>query len=116
MGSLDTFIISMWLMNDTTISLNILIVENLTKSFFYYAHERLWFKSSITNSTIRHFIKPFTWRLIASLDTFVISSFLFNDISLGIKLSFFEIFTKIVLYYLHDKFWYLSKYRIIDDK
>lgn len=115
-GSLDTFLLSIFIIDDVNISLKITFLETISKTILYYYHERFWFKSSINNSKIRHFIKPFTWRVLASIDTLLISSILFNDIKLGFQLSVYEVFTKIILYYLHDKLWYQSKFGLINEK
>ncbi len=115
-GSLDTFLLSLFIIDDVNISLKITFLETISKILLYYYHERFWFKSSINSSKIRHFIKPFTWRLLASVDTLLISSILFNDIKLGFELSIYEVFTKIILYFLHDKLWYQSKFGLINEK
>ena len=115
-GSLDTFLLSLFIIDDVNISLKITFLETISKTILYYYHERFWFKTSIINSKIRHFIKPFTWRVLASIDTLLISSILFNDIKLGFQLSVYEVFTKIILYYLHDKLWYQSKFGLINEK
>jgi len=63
----------------------------------------------------RHIAKTLTWRLVGTLDTFLISTFLvhyINDTSvlhsavIGGWISGLEIITKIILYYLHERFWY----------
>ena len=115
-GSLDTFLLSFLIIDDVNISLKITLLETISKTIFYYFHERFWFNSSVKNSKTRHFIKPFTWRLVASLDTLLISSVLFNDIKLGFQLSLYEVFNKIILYYIHDKLWYQSKFGLINEK
>jgi uncharacterized membrane protein len=115
-GSLDTFLLSFLIIDDVNISLKITLLETISKTIFYYFHERFWFNSSVKNSKTRHFIKPFTWRLVAILDTLLISSVLFNDIKLGFQLSLYEVFTKIILYYIHDKLWYQSKFGLINEK
>lgn len=108
-GSFDTFILSNWINREMDISLSIVISEVFSKSILYYFHERFWFNSSITNTRIRHLIKPFSWRLIATIDTFLISSFFFGDFYKGAQLSLLELLTKVILYYIHDKAWYYSK-------
>ena len=115
-GSLDTFLLSLLIIDDVNISLKISIIETISKTLFYYLHEKFWFKSSIKNSKTRHLIKPFTWRLFASLDTLFISSFFFSDIKLGFQLGVYEVFTKIILYYLHEKLWYQSRFGLANEK
>jgi uncharacterized membrane protein len=50
-------------------------------------------------------VKAFTWRLTGSIDTFLLSWFISGSIKLGATISFFEFFTKIALYYLHERAW-----------
>jgi len=63
----------------------------------------------------RHIAKTLTWRIVGTLDTFLISTFLIhyiNDTSylysalIGGWISGLEIITKTILYYLHERFWY----------
>ena len=64
----------------------------------------------------RHIAKTLTWRIVGTLDTFLISTFLIyhiNDTNYldsaiqGGWISGLEIITKTILYYLHERFWYL---------
>ena len=88
----------------------------ITKLILYYLHERFWFNSNLTNSKIRHLVKPFTWRAIGTLDTLIISSLLFDDFFMGAQLASLETLTKLVLYYLHDKIWYKLKFGLDEKK
>lgn len=81
------------------------------KMFFYYLHERFWYKLNINwNHNVRHIAKAFSWRIIASLTTFVIVIILFQDqensIEKGITIAVFEFFLKMLFYYGHEEAWY----------
>ena len=63
----------------------------------------------------RHVAKTLTWRIVGTLDTFLISTFLIyhiNDTNYldsaaqGGWIAGLEIITKTILYYLHERFWY----------
>ena len=63
----------------------------------------------------RHIAKTLTWRIVGTLDTFLISTFLIHYINdtnyldsalIGGWISGLEIITKTILYYLHERFWY----------
>ena len=54
----------------------------------------------------RHIAKSISWRFIATIDTIVIAFIISSDLSSGLKIGLFEIITKIVLYYLHERFWF----------
>jgi uncharacterized membrane protein len=45
-GSIDTFIIALFVTGDLGISASIGVVEILTKSVLFYLHERVWLRSS----------------------------------------------------------------------
>ena len=109
-ASIDTFIIANFITGHSLDALKISLFEVLTKLFLYYLHEKIWFNSPIRNTKIRHLIKPFSWRLIGTLDTFLISYLITGSFINGIQISLIESLTKILLFYLHDKIWYKSKY------
>ena len=54
----------------------------------------------------RSFIKTLTWRLVATLDTFLISWFITGSVIIGASIISLEVITKMVLYYLHEKAWF----------
>ena len=53
----------------------------------------------------RSLLKTLTWRVLASLDTFLISWFVSGEISIGATIATIEIITKLVIYYLHERAW-----------
>jgi uncharacterized membrane protein len=53
----------------------------------------------------RSFIKAITWRLTGTLDTFMLSYIITGKAKLALAISGMEIFTKIFLYYLHERVW-----------
>tara|TARA_R100000541_G_C1866320_1_gene80090 strand:+ start:270 stop:497 length:228 start_codon:yes stop_codon:yes gene_type:complete len=57
----------------------------------------------------RHLLKTITWRLIGTLDTMIIAYVISGDPLLGLSIGGVEIFTKMILYYLHERVWYKSK-------
>ncbi|MBU2019908.1 MAG: DUF2061 domain-containing protein [Bacteroidetes bacterium] len=54
----------------------------------------------------RHILKSITWRTIGTLDTILLSYILTGNISMGLKIGGIELFTKMLLYYLHERAWY----------
>lgn len=60
----------------------------------------------------RHLAKTITWRLIGTLDTIIISWIISGDPMIGLKVGFIEVFTKMVLYFLHERIWYKTKFGI----
>ena len=57
----------------------------------------------------RHLAKTISWRTIGTLDTVLISYFVTGEISYGIKIGAFEIISKMLLYYFHERLWFKSK-------
>jgi uncharacterized membrane protein len=53
----------------------------------------------------RSFAKAVTWRIAASIDTFIISFFVTGKMSLAGTIAGVEVVTKIVIYYLHERIW-----------
>ena len=57
----------------------------------------------------RHIAKTITWRIIGTLDTFLLSWLISGNIRLGSQIAIMELVTKMVLYYLHERVWFRSK-------
>lgn len=61
----------------------------------------------------RHALKTVTWRLVGTLDTFILSWIITGDVKIGGAIAGVEVITKMVLYYLHERVWYnYSKFGI----
>jgi uncharacterized membrane protein len=54
----------------------------------------------------RHLLKTITWRILGTLDTMIISWFITGSWQWGLAIGGVEIFTKMILYYLHERVWY----------
>lgn len=84
-------------------------VEFFLKLGVYYLHERVWqriISKSQRKSTTVTLQKTISWRVVATSMTFVISGAIldsFDGIALAIALT--ELFTKFILYYLHERLW-----------
>ncbi|WP_178990299.1 DUF2061 domain-containing protein [Winogradskyella schleiferi] len=57
----------------------------------------------------RHLAKTITWRIIGTLDTFLLSWFISDNIQFGSQIALLELVTKMILYYLHERAWFKSK-------
>ncbi len=53
----------------------------------------------------RTIVKTTTWRIIASLTTFIISWVLTGDLLIGASIGSIEAIAKIFLYYFHERVW-----------
>jgi len=57
----------------------------------------------------RHIVKTITWRIIGTLDTMLLGWFISGDPRIGIKIGGLELFTKMILYYFHERAWYIYR-------
>lgn len=53
----------------------------------------------------RSIVKAFSWRLTGTLDTILISFLISGRIKIALSIGFVELFTKLTLYYLHERAW-----------
>jgi len=54
----------------------------------------------------RHIAKTITWRIIGTLDTMIIAWVITGSWQWGLAIGGIEVFTKIILYFLHERAWY----------
>ncbi|MFB1020166.1 MAG: DUF2061 domain-containing protein [Flavobacteriales bacterium] len=57
-------------------------------------------------SRIRHIAKTITWRIIASLTTFILAFIFTQDITKSLWLMGTEMVLKLLLYYYHERVWF----------
>jgi len=62
-------------------------------------------KDFILENHQRSIIKAVSWRVLGTIDTIVISYIITRSITLSASIGIVEIFTKMILYYLHERFW-----------
>ena len=105
-GSLDTLLLSWFISGDLSTGIQIGVVEVVTKMILYYAHERLWFKADLENTSKRHILKTISWRTIGTIDTSILAWIVTGNPLTGLKIGVSEVFTKMLLYYGHEKLWY----------
>lgn len=92
----------------------IAITEVVTKTVFYFLHERFWvwlsWGASVVNGKrketyARSTTKTATWRTLASLDTMVLAWFFTGNIATALSIGGLEVFTKLILYFFHERIW-----------
>ena len=54
----------------------------------------------------RHLAKAVSWRIVGTLDTILVSTLVTGDPLIGVSIGLIEIFSKIFLYYGHERTWY----------
>ncbi len=74
-------------------------------------------KTPFKDSNKRSIVKGISWRLFASVDTFLISWIIFGNYIWAGSIALMEILTKILLYYLHERLWNIIPFgRTIEGK
>lgn len=53
----------------------------------------------------RSLVKAISWRVLGSIDTFVLSWFFTSSVKAAGAIAITEVLTKMVLYYLHERAW-----------
>jgi uncharacterized membrane protein len=121
-GTIDTFILSWIVTGNPLTGIKIGLAEVVTKMILYYLHERVWFKINLSKTGIvlksnkRHIAKTFTWRAVGTLDTMMLSWIITGNPFTGLKIGVAELFTKMILYYLHERVWYRKDYGLKNRK
>lgn len=59
---------------------------------------------------IRSIIKSISWRFIGTIDTILISWLITGKVSLALSIGVIELFTKMVLYFFHERIWNAVKW------
>ena len=101
----------------------IAMTEVATKLTLYYLHERFWSRLHWDRtvdeeghhraSRRRSATKTATWRVLASLDTMVLGLVFTGNLATAISIGGFEIITKLVFYFFHERAWARVRWGII---
>ncbi len=105
-GTADTFLWS-WLITHQPIAAGaIASLETFTKIFLFYVHERLWrLFPWAPNARLRSLVKAVSWRVVGSLDTFILTMIVTGKLRYAVSIAGVEALTKIGLYYVHERIW-----------
>ncbi len=60
--------------------------------------------ASPKEKTLRIFVKATSWRILATCDTVMLSYIFTGQITSALKIGITEVFTKIILFYLHERY------------
>ncbi len=128
-GTMDTIFLSWLFTGSITSALKIGSIEVFTKIFLYYVHERIWLKLKYGREQVlnaegvyiqkdkhyRSVVKGMSWRFFGTLDTIIIAFFVTGNHNTALSIGFTEVFTKVGLYYLHERLWYKVKFGLKKD-
>ena len=59
---------------------------------------------------LRSLLKTISWRIVGTLDTMCLGWIITGSPLIGLKIGALELFTKMILYYLHERLWLQSKF------
>lgn len=111
-GTIDTIMLAWIISGNPLAALKIGASEVVTKMILYYLHERVWYnvklgvKKNGDNTRKRHITKTVSWRIIGTLDTMTLAWIVTGNPLTGFKIGIAEVFTKMFLYYFHERAWY----------
>ena len=140
MGTLDTLLLSFVILSflaplfgleeasgaeKMKTAVSIALTEVATKMLLYYLHERLWSRvrwdrtldeeGNYKGGLRRSVTKTATWRVIASADTMLLGLLFTGNLATAISIGGFEVITKLVLYFFHERFWTRIRWGIISE-
>lgn len=61
-------------------------------------------------SVKRHVAKTITWRIVGTVDTMIVGWIISGNPMTGVKIGGFEVLTKMVLYFVHERVWFKVNY------
>ena len=64
---------------------------------------------------LRSLLKTISWRIVGTLDTMCLGWIITGSPLIGLKIGALELFTKMILYYFHERLWLQSKYGTKDN-
>jgi len=121
-GTIDTMVMAFIITGKLDNAIKIGLTEVLTKIILYYLHERLWNvipfgrQGAKGPSHARSLTKGVSWRAVGTMDTMFISYLITGSALNALKIGGLEVFSKIALYYLHERIWATVKWgRIIKE-
>lgn len=111
LGTADTILLSFLVTGSIKASLTIGLTEVFTKIALYYLHERIWDRipfgriHGVGPTHGRSLVKGISWRALGTIDTMVIAYFITGVPLDAVTIGGFELFTKIALFYVHERIW-----------
>lgn len=67
--------------------------------------KKLFSSKSGKDSNAKSLLKSISWRIVGTIDTIIISYFVTGEFVMAISIGSVEVFSKIILYYFHERAW-----------
>jgi uncharacterized membrane protein len=120
---MDTILLAYIVTGTFSAAIKIGLVEVMTKIALYYCHERMWNVipfgriHGVGPTHARSLVKGISWRCFGTMDTIIISYFVTGVWVNAFAIGGFELITKVLIYYVHERVWGRIKWgRIIATK
>ena len=84
-----------------------MFLDQLTKKFFSPKPGK--------DSNAKSLLKAVSWRIVGTIDTIVISYLITGQLVMAVSIGTVEVFSKIILYYLHERVWENATKNKIDE-
>lgn len=62
-------------------------------------------ENKMVDKSSRSILKTISWRMIGTIDTVLISWVVVGNLNFAVTIGVVELFTKILLYFLHERAW-----------
>lgn len=76
-----------------------------------HGEKRRYEKNVVGDRPYISLFKTISWRIVGTVDTITISYIITGSIGNALSIGGFEIFSKMILYYLHERAWNRAKNR-----
>jgi len=57
------------------------------------------------DSNTKSILKTISWRIVGTIDTMIIAYVITGEMKMAATIGSVEVFTKMILYYFHERFW-----------
>ncbi len=105
-ASLTTFLLALFFSKEPVLSGALVTTEVITKLIAHYGHEHLWLKlAGRFNSHRISLLKAFSWRVIATSITVILSLIFLGSVEVAAKIGVGDFILKLGIYYLHERGW-----------
>lgn len=76
-----------------------MIIEHILEQRRHFREDKL------SETPSRSIVKSISWRILGTLDTFLISWVITGKTSIALSIGGIELFTKMLLYFFHERIW-----------
>jgi uncharacterized membrane protein len=71
-------------------------------------------KPKLREKHYRSLLKTVSWRITGTIDTMIIAYFITKELTWALAIGSIEVFTKLILYYVHERLWLKLKIGLVD--